>query len=105
MSHRVAIAVQPTLLGHTLSRVMERSDFEIVVLQPSDTMTGNYDIVVINDDRDEPLDVSVVIRLPLDEETEEGSVTTSSGERPERLGDLPSVLDVLDRYFGPAPLD
>ncbi len=101
---RVAIAVNPKLLGDALSRALAKDELEIVVLgeEPGAGGSRHADVLIVSHEPPEDVDAEVVIHLPDDNSGGIGLVTTPESSERVAMGDLASVTAAVDRYSGVA---
>ena len=101
---RIAVAVEPSLLGDAIAEVLTHDGLDEVVREGqlgSDRLTAAVVTIVLPD---EP-GADVVIELPDSlGNTGVGRVRTASGVEPVVFTGISTILELLDRYCpGPSP--
>lgn len=105
---RVAVAVLPRLLADVLSRVLDRTDLDVVVCAAPELLGPSsggrpFEVAVISGAPPANLGAQIVIRLPDGPgNVGMGSVRTSAGEEAVELHGLAEVVTILDRLLPPA---
>lgn len=93
---RLALVVNPRLLGETLARALRAEGLEVVLAADDQTLDDGIDIAIVSDPPSDWVDVPVIIRLPAPCDGGVGTVTRRGhASQAVPLHDVRSVLATL----------